>query len=402
MVMAPISSQIIAEAAVVREVTSFDCVFVTPKIERAAAADGSDDITLPVAANTLTELSGRSNTDLDGLIGNGFARKVYDFIEARTSVRVFILPFAVDTTDTQAERLAKVVEAINELNDDAEVAKLPHGRVPAILCPRETAITASSAANPVVAALRTQYDINQHIGAVSFVDAGPVTEAARADAVADQATLTQADVVEWAGMNSGPGILPIVNRGDAGGYTNMWGSVIAYVHWANSASTNGLQHQPTTFDDPVAGVSGINPAVTFNPRSTRGAVALRAENLSSIITWEGQHFLYGGRTAHNANDPRRVLAYDIISNDMVASAQRDLLLYADTENTPANRESMRLHIQNDLDASYLNRPVTSIVVLDPVRTGNTIAVDFLARFPGLIEAIRLTARITEGEEQEAA
>ena len=76
---------------------------------------------------------------------------------------------------------------------------------------------------------------------------------------------------------------------------------------------------------------------------------------------------------HDANDPRRVLAYDIISNDMVASAQRDIVQYADTDNTPSNRESLRLHIQRDLEANYLNRPATSIVVLDPVRTGNHVS-----------------------------
>lgn len=407
MVMAPISSRIIAEAAVRRDVTSFDCVFVTPKIERAPAADGSDDITLPIAANTLTELTGRSDTELDGLVGNGFARKVFDLIEARTSVRVFALPFEVDTTDTAVERMAKVVTAIGTLNSDAELMKLPHARVPSILLPRETGVVVAANAdgvdeNAAVAALETQYDINTHIGAVSFCDAGPITVAARADAVADQATLDQAAVTAWQGLNSHPGILAVVNRADAGGYSNMWGSVLAYVHWANSTSVHGLHHQPTTFDDPVAGVSGINPLVTFNPRSTGGAVALRHENLSSIITWEGQNFLYGGRTAHDANDPRRVFAYDIIANDMVASAQRDLLLYLETDNTPTNRESLKLHVQNDLNANYLNRPVTSITVLDPVRTGDHLEIEFLANFPGLIGSVRLTARITEREPTEGA
>ena len=109
MVMAPISSRIIAEAAVRRDVTSFDCVFVTPKIERGAASDGSADITLPVAANTLTELSGRSDTELDGLVGNGFARKVfrpYRIPHQRPRVRPAV---QVDPTDTAAERMAAVV-----------------------------------------------------------------------------------------------------------------------------------------------------------------------------------------------------------------------------------------------------------------------------------------------------
>ena len=403
MVMAPISSRIIAEAAVRRDVTSFDCVFITPKIERGAASDGSDDLTIPIAANTLTELSGRSDTELDGLIGNGFARQVFDYIEARTSVRVFVLPFEVDTTDTAAERMAKVVTAIGTLNSETELMKLPHRRVPAILLPRETGIVVTPDAdgvdaNSAIAALETQYDVNTHIGAVSFVDAGPITTAARADAVADQAALDQPTVTAWQALNSHPGIVPVVNRGDAGGYTNMWGSVIAYAHWANATSVHGLGYQPTTRDDPVSGVSGINPVVTYNPRNTTGSVALRALGLSSLITWEGRDYLYGGRTPHPASDPRRVLAYDIISNDMVASAQRDIVEYDDTDNTPANRESLKLHIQRDLDANYLNRPATSIVVLDPVRAGNQIQVDFLATFPGLIESVRLTARVTESTE----
>ena len=149
--------------------------------------------------------------------------------------------------------------------------------------------------------------MNTHIGAVSFVDAGPITVAARADMVADQAALDQAAVTAWQGLNSHPGIVSVVNRGDSGGYENMWGSVIAYVHWANATSIHGLHYQPTTFDDPIAGLSGINPPVTFNPRNTAGAVALRHENLSSLIVWEGSDYLYGGRTRHDANDPRRVL-----------------------------------------------------------------------------------------------
>ena len=296
-----------------------------------------------------------------------------------------------------------MVAALNVLNNDTELMKLPHGRVPAILAPRETGIVISPNAdgvdaNSVVAALETHYDVNTHIGAVSFVDAGPITVAARADAVADQAMLDQPAAIAWQNLNAHPGIVAVVNRGDAGGYTNMWGSVIAYVHWANATSVQGLDYQPTTFDDPIAGLSGINPPVTFNPRNTHGSVALRHENLSSLITWEGRDYLYGGRTPHDANDPRRVLAYDIISNDMVASAQRDIVQYADTDNTPTNRESMRLHIQRDLEANYLNQPATSITVLDPVRAGNQIQVDFIATFPGLIESVRLTARVTESTE----
>ena len=58
--------------------------------------------------------------------------------------------------------------------------KLPHERVPAILLPRETGIVVTPNAdgvdaNAAVAALEIQYDVNTHIGAVSFVDAGPIT-----------------------------------------------------------------------------------------------------------------------------------------------------------------------------------------------------------------------------------
>ena len=196
------------------------------------------------------------------------------------------------------------------------------------------------------------------------------------------------------------GIMTVSNRGDVDGYNEMWGSVIAAAHWGRVTSVKGIGYQPTTFIDPIAGVSGLDPARYYVPRdgSSPAYVLANTPNyLTSLITWEGQDYLYGGRTQHPANDPRRVLAHDIVTNAMVADAQRDLVIYHDQLNTPSNRESLRLHIQRDLEATYLGSPLRSITVFEPLNMGGHLEVEFLARFPDLIESIRLTARVTNQE-----
>lgn len=357
-------------------------ILVTPKVELGANAGA--DVTIPAADSTLTEITSANETDQLG--AGTFAKDAYDFIESGASSRLWVLPFPVVRADAEAARLSKVVTALSALDKTEEKAKLPNGKADMIVCPRETGL--GTGANPVVAKLKT-FGLDTHIGAVSIVDAG---EWGGANPVAQEPS--QADVLSWETANADPNVMAVTNRADVSGYDGMWGSVIAAAHWARWTSLRGIHYQPTNLVDTLAGVSDITPERVFNESDgSSSAVTLGQRELTSLITWNGQHFLWGGKTRFTGEDPRSFLSNNIVAHRIVKDATQDMAIYVGRRGNRANLAGLQVKLQDDLSGTYAPSAVRDIQVAEVTLVGGKATARVFVQFYDFIESVELIAEI---------
>ena len=138
-------------------------------------------------------------------------------------------------------------------------------------------------------------DADDHIAAIKAIGA-------RADfgfAIFTDTPATQADAITWENNNGGGGVLGMTNRQNIPGLTGASGSIIAAGHYARHAALEGLGASPTGLSYPLAGTSGdsCTPVRAFSlSDATAAAEVLDDNHLTSIITHNGQFYLWGGKT----------------------------------------------------------------------------------------------------------
>lgn len=375
----PLSVTINARPATRTLAAPYTMVLVVPKTE----VDGSTVI--PADINTLTEVT---ESTKGAVLGSGDAVDMYDTIESGSAVRLFVLPFEVDSSDmTESTRLGNVRTALQALETATERAKLP-GPFGAdiIVCPRETGL--GTGANAAVTELRA-LGLDTSLGAVSFVDAGTIPHAE------DLGTApTVAQVTAWQTANTDPNVMAVSNRGDVEGHAEMFGSVIAAGHYARYASAMGVQHQAANLIDVLVGADDFTPEREFVVEDgSSPAIALAAAGVSSLVTWNGRHYFWGGKTGAPATDPRTYTANAIIAHRIVKQGRQILAPFLGQRGTGRNIDSIQVALQNTLSAQYVPAAVQGLDALDVDFTGNRATAEVSVQFYGFIEAIRLIADV---------
>lgn len=378
--VSPITSSIRAQRQTAVSPSPLTMCLVVPKLELGAQA--SDDVTIPLPDNTLTEITSSNASEL----GTGTrARAMYDYIESGASVRMFVLPYPVTRADTESTRLGNTVTALGRLEVDSELAKLPNRTLDVIVVPDVTGLGAG--ANSVIAELR-RLCADGALGAVAMVDAGPISGGRAVS-----------DVANWvAAGNSGPDILLVGNNADVSGHANMFGSVIVAGHWARYTSLNGVYAQPANLRDTVAGISNLVPLRGFDERdgsSDAVSLARSPSYVSSLITWNGSHYLWGGDMNHPVGDPRVHLGNNILSKRMVKEARRAIAPNLRLQGSARRLDRIRVEVEGVL-SSYLPRAIRGFAVANPVLTEGAqavVSVDFEVQFYDFIDSIALNATV---------
>lgn len=379
-----VSTEIRVRPPLRRALSPWSMAVSVPKIEQETLDE--NDKTLPVAA-PINKLVRVNAANADTVLGDSvFARAVYDFIESGASVDLFLLPFEVDTTDDgNASRIARVVTSLGAFSDPAEVAKLPHRKLDLYVAPRETGLGSDS--NPIVAKAKELYVPNGHVGAITICDAGPLTVRAGIDQLLDEDNPTQTDVSTWESNNSGPSIYSVSNRGNIGGYDNMYGSVIVAAHQAQYTTTQyGLGHNVFNLVDEIVGVSSLLPDRHFDPfdgSSEADVLSKPPHHLTSLIQYEGIYHAWGGTSQFAADDPRQYLFNNLLAQRIVKEAGRDMAPYIGQRATRSTLESMQVKVQRDLEIGYRNPRIPLVRDLeaqDPVITAGHTALQVNVQF----------------------
>ncbi len=355
------------------------------------------DVTLGAPAGEVTEITAANATTMLGAVPSAspgtqtpLGRAAYDLIEAGSAAHVFVLPFATSDSDNAAARAAKIASALTgALGSSVERSKFPDSGLDMIVLPRETAVAAPGA---IVAALKS-VAAQGSLECVALCDAGNAQAAVGARPSA--ANPTAATVVSWAGANGGIEIYAVSNRGDVPSYDGMWGSVIMAAHHARWASVEGVGSSPYDLSHPLAGASNLTPARELDLTDGASiAVSLdRDHEISSLTTYEGGHFIWGGLSASTVEDPRQSIANHIVANRSLRIARDQAAQVVRQRATGDLIQGLRVRIEQAIERAFVPRFLADVQVDTPTIAGGVLTVPYELRFDDYIHTVSLQAEV---------
>jgi len=394
--VSPISVSVEARPPARIPASPLTVIMVVPKVDTVPTVDltigaPAGELTEITAANVTTQLSAIPSAS--AATQTGVARAAYDLIEATAAVRVFVLPFAASggAATAGAARAAAIAGAIKAaLDDPVQRGKLPETTgVDIIVVPREVGLTTQAPA--IVGQLKTSCAALECIAIVDAGDSGAAADARPASDKPDAAS-----VKTWSATNGGIAIYGVSNRGDVADYNGMWGSVIMTAHHARWASSEGVGTSPYDLVHELAGVGTITPGriLDLQDGSSEAVAMDRDDEVSSLVTHAGVHYIWGGRSnAGGASDPREIIANHAVVNRSVKIA-RGIASRVVRRRATANRlQSLRVDIERAVAGAYVPDALRSIEAATPVLTGNSLRVPFDLRFWTHIDSVSLVAEV---------
>ncbi len=355
------------------------------------------DVTLGAPASQVTEITEANATTMLGAVPSSdpgtqtpLGRAAYDLVEAGSAAHVYVLPFPVSSSDNAAARAAKVASALTgALRSSVERSKFPDSGLDMIVLPRETAVAAPGA---MVAALK-QVAASGSLECVALCDAGDAQAAVGARPSATNPT--QASVASWAGANGGIEIYAASNRGDVANYDGMWGSVIMAAHHARWASLEGVGSSPYDLSHPLAGASNLTPAreLDLTDGSSAAVVLDRDDEISSLTTYEGGHYVWGGLSASTVEDPRQSIANHIVANRSLRIARDQAAQIVRRRATGDVIQGLRLRIEEAISRAFVPRFAAEVQVDTPTIAGGVLTVPYEMRYDDYIHTVALQAEV---------
>jgi len=391
--VSPISISIQARPQARIEVSPLSILLVVGKIDLVPTTH----VSLGATAGEVTEITDANVATMLGAVATTspatqtpLGRAAYDLIEATSSVHVYVLPFAVDSSDSPAERATKVASALTgALGDPVQLAKFPDSGLDLIVLPRECAVSAT--APTVIAALKT---VCAALESVALVDAGD--SGAAADARPASTAPSVADLRTWAGANGGVEVYALSNRGDVANYNGMWGSVIMAAHHARWASREGVGSSPYDLTHPLAGAANLTPARVLSlTDGSSDAVALdRDYELGSLVVHGGNSYIWGGQSNPGAAvDAREQLSNHLVANRSLKIA-RDIAARVIRRRATGDRiQALRLDIETAIADAYVPDSMRDVEVDTPTLAGRVLTVPYSLRFYEYIQAVSMTAEV---------
>lgn len=326
-------------------------------------------------ANEITEITETNAAAQLGAV-TLLGRRWYEHIESKANVHVAVIPFDATNPETNGPI------ALAALESATERAKMSFK--PDLLLIPDYPARAQTAS-----AILTKAEIvcrNPSVLTRAITDAyNPVGNNHG----------TQAEVLVWAGNNTGPDVLAIGNDAPVSGVTEF-GSVLVCGHICQDAAVHGVGSHPFNLSTPITGIGTPQPVRVFDINDgTAEAEALADGYVTSIVVYDGQEYLWNGKLkVAETGDPREYFGNAIISDRMVKKARGVLAPYYGQRATTGVLAAMADKVREALVPEFLTPGlVGSITVLDPYLSGTTAIVEFEVGFHGFIEAIKLTADI---------
>ena len=250
---------------------------------------------------------------------DGMMLLAYNYLTRHTAPHFYALPYA---HSADAATLAtNIRNAITALGSDDERVKFTHSFNRPSFAVMPNVGPDSVAANAAITQLKAlASDSSLRIAGV-FVDGR---------------SATQADAVTWLGNNAGDGLISVMNSGGS-----VPGSIIAASQWTRYLTATNLGLNPIGIDYPVDSPAPT-PAWSFLPDSqTAAAVALARAYGTSIITYNGNHYLWGGKiNASVEGSPFESVGARLVTFQMADRIEAEMLRYNHTRLTLARRERL--------------------------------------------------------------
>ena len=327
---------------------------VTPALNTIAAVDDSDPgAVLGDAAN-------------DG-------HRWYELVEGQSNVHIFVVPF--DATNAVVNGPA----ALNALLNAEQRAKLyavsQYG-VDVVHAGRYTG--AAAGANSIVQRLESVCQ-DARVKA-AWIGDGHVVGAG---------TQTLAQSQAWAVANgTRQNGIAVANGAPVGG-AQEYGSAIALATLARYAGLEGIGSHPFNLADVVTGIGTPAPQFVFDSSdSTAAAEVLDNTNrMTSIITHDGSHYLWGGKTTWAAGDPRHWWGNLVVQNRIEKRQRRIMEPFIGLRLSEDLLDDLHLAVEEGLNAEF-GAFTQRIGVGTPVVAAHLVTVPIETGYYGFIEAIR--------------
>ena len=244
------------------------------------------------AAATLEQVENADAAAKLGVAGN-LGHRWLTLIEGQSNVHLFVLPFAAGMSDDVQATAPAALNALLLPEQRAKLYKVSVYGVDAVLAGRYTGV--AQTANTIIQRLET-------VCADNRIKAGWVADGYQKTA-ADQ---TLAEAQAWAVANATRTRGIALANGAPVSSSQEFGSVIAMATLCRYAGLEGIGAHPFNLTDVVTGIGEPAPTFVFDSAdSTAAAEVLDNTNkMTSIITHDGSHYLWGGKTTHPSSDPR--------------------------------------------------------------------------------------------------
>ena len=262
----------------------------------------------------------------------------YELLESQSNINVFALPF--DATNAPVNGPA----ALNALLDSTQRAKLyaasPYG-VDVILAGIYTG--AAAAANTIVQRLESVC-VDPRVKAAWIGDGFVAANNAQ--------TLAQAQA--WAIANGTRQSGIAVANGAPVATVHEYGSVIAATTIARHAGLTGIGAHPFNLSDVVLGIGPPAPTFVFDSADASAAAEVldNTNRMTSIITNDGSHYLWGGKTTWAAEDPRHWWGNLLVQNRIEKRQRRIMEPFSGLRLSEDLLDDMRFSLEANLNAEF--------------------------------------------------
>ena len=292
---------------------------VTPAVNTIAAVDDSDPAAVLGAAANL-------------------GRRWYELVEGQSNVHVFALPF--DAADVDVNGPA----ALNALLAPVQRAKLyavsTYG-VDVVHVGQYTG--AAQTASPVIQRLET-------VCADARVKAAWIADGF----VAANNAQTLAQAQAWAAANGTRRSGIALANGAPVASSQEFGSAIALATIARYAGLQGIGAHPFNLSDVVTGIGAPAPEFVFDSADATAAAEVldNTNEMTSIITHDGSHYLWGGKTTWEASDPRNWWGNLIVQNRIEKRQRRIMEPFAAQRLSEALLDDIQSAVEDGLTGEF--------------------------------------------------
>lgn len=322
------------------------------------------------AVNTIATVDDSSPAAVLGV--NTKASKVYEEIEAKSNVHVAVIPF--DDRNHQANGPVALNALLSSEQRDKLYQVSPYGVDVVLVYDYGSRL---EGANAIISRLET-------VCADPKVDAMWIADSYLAG---DPLTSTQAQALAWATANGNrQDGLAVTNGGDVGGNFEF-GSVITAAHICQYAAQRGIGVQPFNLSDPLTGVGTPAPRRAFDAHDgSASAEVLDNAGLTSLITYDGIDYIFGGKTSYPDTDARQWWGNAVVVKRIRKRGAQLLVPYYRVRATESKLAAMRLVAEESLAAEFGGQ-IRGLTVGSAVLSGKRARLPGQVFFHGFVEGV---------------
>ena len=113
-----------------------------------------------------------------------------------------------------------------------------------------------------------------------------------------------------------------------------------------------------------------------------------------MVDFQGQDYLWGGESFATVQDPRQIIANQIVANRMVKRAKRVMAPFLKGRARGSTLDTLRLSIEQPLQRIYVPSSVVDVEVRQPTISSGHITAILDVLFYEFVDSVALVAEVS--------